>query len=417
MRLVMSLGVAVWALLSATPPAFAQAESVSAALTLTEADAIRRLMAEDPRLRSLQAVVDEVRATQAERSYWPNLSLTYAREHVARSTDVFWLARQELPVSGRLAYLRTAGGLATEVAEADVRFQALQLQTEVRHAFATLLVAQEREAILRRALDDLQALIVLLRAREDAGEGSTYDRMRGERARADLEADLAAAAIARTAARGTLAVYLGPGVTPDRLVAAGPLAPPAPPRPVEALVAQAQAARGDYRAAELAVGRYQAERQAAARLVVPTPTLSGGLKRSGTEGLARSGYEFSFDLAVPLFNRGQAAVALATAQSARADAQRIWLRTRIETEVRTAHAVLLVEQNRAAQYGRAAVDVSEPLAKIGRVAYEEGELGILELLDAEQQALDARLRAIDLTVAARRAAIDLDRIVGQEIRP
>jgi outer membrane protein TolC len=44
-------------------------------------------------------------------------------------------------------------------------------------------------------------------------------------------------------------------------------------------------------------------------------------------------------------------------------------------------------------------------------------LGILELLDAERQALDARLRLLELAAAARRAAIDLDRVVGVEFRP
>ena len=416
MRLVMSLGVAVCALLLGSDPAFAQAESAGDALILSEADVVRRLTAAEPRTRALRAGVDEVRATQAERGYWRNPSLSYAREEVAESTDVFWVARQELPVSGRLGSLRRAGGLAGDAAEAHSRFQLLQFQTEARHAFAALLLAQEREAILRRALDDLQGLIAVLRAREEAGEGSTYDRMRGERARVDLEADYSASVLARTTARGTLAAYLGPGVTPDRLVAAGPLALASPP-PVEALVAQALAARGDYRAAELAVGRFQAERQAAERLAVPTPMLSAGLKQSDVGSLARSGYLFSFDLAVPLFNRGQAAQAVAAARSTIADAELAWLRLRIETEVRTAHAALLAEQDRAARYGRAAADVANPLARIGRVAYGEGELGILELLDSEQQALDAGLRSIELTAAARRAAIDLDRTVGQEIKP
>ena len=192
---------------------------------------------------------------------------------------------------------------------------------------------------------------------------------------------------------------------------------PAPPAPADALVAEALASRGDYRAAELAISRVQAERQAAARLAVPTPTLTAGLKHSGLAGLTRSGYQVSVDVPLPLFNRGQASVALAAAQSARTEAELTELRIRIETEVRTAHAVLLVEQRRAAQYRRAATEVAEPLATTGRLAYEEGELGILELLDAERQALDARLRAVELAAAARRAAIDLDRTAGQEFRP
>jgi outer membrane protein TolC len=48
------------------------------------------------------------------------------------------------------------------------------------------------------------------------------------------------------------------------------------------------------------------------------------------------------------------------------------------------------------------------------VGYEEGELGILELLDATRQAVDARLRSLEAAALARRAAIDLDRAIGRE---
>jgi outer membrane protein TolC len=44
-------------------------------------------------------------------------------------------------------------------------------------------------------------------------------------------------------------------------------------------------------------------------------------------------------------------------------------------------------------------------------------LGILELLDSDRQALDARLRILDLAAAARSAAIELDRAIGREFRP
>ena len=69
------------------------------------------------------------------------------------------------------------------------------------------------------------------------------------------------------------------------------------------------------------------------------------------------------------------------------------------------------------RYQESAAAIAEPLALIGRVGYEEGELSILELLDAERQALDARLQVLELAAIARRAAIELDRVIGQEFRP
>lgn len=418
MRLVNRLCVGACCLLSGSISAFAQGDAATRVQRLTEAQAVSRLMTSDPRVRAMSARIDEVRAMQAERVIWPNPAISYSRESVTDADDVFLVARQELPVSGRRGRLRTAGRMAIEAAQADARFQTIQLQADLRQAFTTLLLAQEREAVLMRGIEELLKLVEVLRVREQAGEGSLYDRMRGARALVDLEADLGASMAARARARGELAGYLGSNVVvPDTLVAEGQLGTGSPPPPVATLVDEALTNRADYRATELAITRFQAERQAAALLRVPTPTLSGGMKRSGTSDLTRTGYLFSLDLALPLFNRGQAVGALASAQTARAEAEAASSRVRIEAEVRAAHATLSIHQERAARYRQSIAETAEPLARIGRIGYEEGELGILELLDADRQALEARLRALDLTATARRAAIDLDRIIGTEIRP
>ena len=386
-------------------------------LRLTESEAVARFVDTHPRIRALSARIDEVRAAQAERTLWPNPSATYSRESAAGAHDTFLLARQELPLSGRRGRLQLAGRLAVDAARAEAQLERAQLQANVRDAYSALMLAQEREAALRRSIEALQTLISMLRAREEGGEGSTYDRMRGERALIDLQSESAAADADRARAQGRLAGYLGPGVAPEALIAGDSLTTAAAETPLPALIEQALALRGDYRAAAISAARFDAERAAASRLLLPTPSVGGGLKRSDLGGANSSGYQFSFDLSLPLFNRGQAAGALAAAQKSRAEAQAESWRLQIESEVRAAYNVVRIHQERAARYREGAAVIAEPLAKIGRVGYEEGELTILELLDADRQALDARLRVLEFTAAAHRAAIELDRVIGREIRP
>lgn len=417
MRLAVSVWCGVCAFLLIPARAPAQTGAAPQAQRLTERDAVARFLASDPRVRALNARVEEVRASHAERALWPNPVVTFARESVAASQDSFLLARQELPVSGRMRQLRAAGRIAVEAAQADARFRTAELLAGLREAYAALLLAQETEGVLREGIDTLQELVRLLRAREEGGEGSSYDRIRGARAVLDLEADLAAAAAARAQAQGRLAAYLGAAAVPTSLVAADALTTGATVPSLDAALQEALSNRGDYGAARLSIAQFEAEREAAARLRLPTPTVSGGLKRSDVGAATAAGYQFSVDVSVPLFSRGQAAVALADARRAQAEAEAESWRTRIEADVRAAHAALAIQQERAARYRRAAADLAEPLAEIGRIAYQEGELGILELLDAERQALDARLRITDLAAAARRAAIELDRAIGREFRP
>jgi outer membrane protein TolC len=182
-------------------------------LRITEREAIARLLAADPRIRALDARIDEIRAVQAERALWPNPSATFSRESVFGSHDTFLLGRQELPISGRRSRLQTAGRLAVDAARVEVEWEKLQLQADAREAYTALLLAQERQATLQNSIEELQTLIAVLRAREDEGEGSTYDRMRGQRALVDLEAERSLAEGDRARAQGRLAGFLGPGAT------------------------------------------------------------------------------------------------------------------------------------------------------------------------------------------------------------
>ena len=416
MRLALFLCVGVLSVPCYAQPT-GQGAGESPPTRLTEHDALSRFLATDPRIRALNAGVDEVRFTQAERTLWPNPSATFSRESVLGAHDTFLTASQDLPISGRRRHLQTAGRLAADAAQAAARFEIAQMQSAVRVAYTGLLLAQQREATLEQSIQGLQVLIGLLRTREEGGEGSTYDRMRGQRTLVDLEAERSLAAVDRVRAQGALAAYLGPGTRPETVVAADSLGVAVGAPLIAALVEEALMNRGDYRSSEISVARFEAERIAATRLQIPTPSLTAGLKRSDIGGVADAGYQISVELAVPLFNRGQAATALAAAQKARAQAELESWRLRIEADVRAAYNVLKVHEDRAIRYRESAAAIAEPLAKIGRIGYEEGELSILELLDAERQALDARLQVLELAAAARGAAIELDRVVGREFRP
>ena len=142
-------------------------------------------------------------------------------------------------------------------------------------------------------------------------------------------------------------------------------------------------------------------------------TCSQYLKRAGAPAARESGYAVTATVALPLFDRGQAQTARAAAAQARTEAERRALRTRIEGEVRAAHVAASGYRALADRYQVESVEPAAELVSIAAVAYEEGEYGILELLDAHRVMLGARLRLLDLSAAARRAAIDLDRAVGE----
>ena len=385
--------------------------------TLTEAQALARMRAEHPQLTALRLGVRELEADTRERQLLANPRVSFTREDAGSVADDFLLVSQELPVRGRLGLLDEAAGHAVTAAEARADASVLAVETRLRLAFTALLLAQERTRVLESGLSELRRLVDVLRAREREGEGSRFDRLRAEREVADIETDLETAEIGRLGAQARLAEFFAQGTDPAGLRAAGELLNAPVRTDPDTLQERALAGRRDYRALELSAAQWTTERRAAERLRYPGAAVNAGLKRTGAPAARESGYAVTTTMVVPLFNRGQAQVARAIAARARVEAERQALRGRIESEVRATHVAATRYRSLADRYRTTSVEPAAELVTIANAAYEEGEYGILELLDAHRVTLDAEIRLLDLSAAARRGAIELDRVVGGETVP
>ena len=81
--------------------------------------------------------------------------------------------------------------------------------------------------------------------------------------------------------------------------------------------------------------------------------------------------------------------------------------------MRGAHEALLLRRQIAQRYEEDSGRRAEELREIAEIAYEEGELGILELLDAFRVSQQSKLRLLELQGAAKAAEVDLDRAMGK----
>lgn len=410
-----------------------------AAQSLSEAEAVARMRAEHPRAAALRFGVREFAADARGRTLLPNPAVAYTREEAGAAVDDFLLVSQELPLRGRRRLLGEAAGhaVSARAAEADARL--LAVETELRLVFADLLLAQERVRSLAAGAGRLDELIAVLRTREEQGEGSRFDRLRAEREAAEVDADRALADIARRQAQARLAAFFAAGTDPDGLTASGrlddypppasaPPSTPASPSQTNDYSPPASASppegRHDYRALGLEAERWGAEGRAARRLRLPSALVTGGLKRSaglGSTGAGLgstgTGFVLGASLSVPLFDRGQAQAARASAARARIEAERQALAARIAADVRAASAAAVGGRELADRYRAESVSRADELVAIATAAYEEGEFGIIELLDAHRVSLRANLRSLDLSAAARRAGVELDRAAGRGMTP
>jgi outer membrane protein, heavy metal efflux system len=336
--------------------------------------------------------------------------VTYSREG-AGFTE-FLQAEQSLPIFGTRDALSRAGVAATAAAEAERDMRLWLLRSDAAAAVARVVAEQGRLESARAHIREVERLIEILRTREREGEGSRFDRLRAEQELHDSNQLVTFATVALTEARALLTGMLPPNVSFTTIATAQ--ISQQPPGPIETLLTRATATRAELRALHQLGERATLEAEAARRARRPSPNVFGGVKRADAATGRETGGVFGLNVALPLFDSGGRETARWEAERARVEAERTSIEYRIRSEITGASEVLTVRQTALAQEQPG---TAEELVQIAVVAYREGEVGILELLDAARTASRARTRSIDLRLDVRLAQITLERAVGETLWP
>jgi cobalt-zinc-cadmium efflux system outer membrane protein len=410
----------VWLALLCCAPPTVQAQDVPQ--QWSESQLIERFLTQSPQSRELRARVALTEAEARTRAVYSNPSAAYSRE--GAGYNEFFEATQVLPINGRIRYLREAGAATVAVAEANREATLWSLRSDVRVAFYRMVASQERLGVLSTGTREVEQLIQILRQREEEGEGSRYDRLRAEREAAELRTDIATSRSLIVAAGARLAAFLPVGTRVEGV--RGELAVSVQPPDLDGLIGRAMNARADYRSEQKSLARYQIEEQGARRLRIPEPQVTAGLKRAEvTSGLApnpfsnvtRTGVAISLSVPLPVFNNGRYEVARYQAEQEQANARIAVLAHQIRAEIQGAYDVLTIRRESLSAYQRELQAAGTELTRITQVAYQEGEIGILELLDSLRVSRAANLRVLDLQAGVKEAFIELERVVGAEVRP
>jgi cobalt-zinc-cadmium efflux system outer membrane protein len=253
----------------------------------------------------------------------------------------------------------------------------------------------------------------VLRVREREGEGSRFDRLRAEQEVAELKHAAVAAAIDMSDARAGVTALLPVGVILTRVT--GALVGMRTRLDTEALVTRARATRAELRALQFSIDRSAFEADAATRSRWPAPVLIGGLKRAGSGVERERGGVFGVNVAVPLFDTGARDAARWTAEGARIAAERTAIEQQVRADIVRAVEGLTLRQQ--ALEGAGDDVLATELVTTADVAYREGEIGVVGLLDAVRTASRARMRDLERRLEVRLAQIALERAVGEVLWP
>lgn len=395
--------VCAWVAVCGVVPSLALAQDRS------DREVVELIVREGPQAAVINAGVEAVRREQMARLSYPNPAVSYIREG-AGFTE-FLQVEQALPIFGVRGAVDRAGAAATEAADADRSARLWALRADAAVLVSRDAAGAARVDVANGYAQQVQRLIEILRTREREGEGSRFDRVRAEHELRDAQLTATTAGIEAADLRMSVAAMLPGNISVGRITWS-PTPRPAP--ALETLVARAMASRADLRALDRSSVRADLESTAASRAKFASPVVLAGFKRADGASGRETGGVFGLTFSVPLFDSGSRDTARWTAERERLTANRAALEQQIRTEIVRASEALT---RRRAALAEGADAAGDELMTMAQVAYREGEIGILELLDAARTTARARSRQIDLQLDLRLAEIALERAVGDVLWP
>ena len=392
--------------------------STTPALTLEQArEQARRV---SPELSAAREAVAAAAARERQAGAFLNPALSYQREQTSGGgqTNSQNIASVDQPIE--LGGIRGArvdvARLRREVAEARVAAAEAQLDFDVTRAYALAVAADRRATLAQHAASAFARASSVSRARLVEGDVSGYSHRRIQLEAARYAGLLAEASLTRRTARLTLASFLVASVDSLRgtdLILEDSVAHVSVGIAEDSLLSLAARHRAELHAATLEAEAAVAEGRLVARERIPIPTLSAGLKNEQVAGGGDfNGFVAGVSLPLPIWDRRRGAIEAASAEGRRRVAEAEAVRRRIAREVADAAAAFRAVDEQLALLRPLLGSESQTALRAAQVAYTEGEISLVEWLDAvrayqEAEGTFATLRAESLI---RRAA--LERAVG-----
>lgn len=413
MRLLWAIVLSAWAIAVHAQPALR---------ALTLADALAAAERANPELLAARAALAAAEGESRDAAAFfyrnPEFSVEQTRRRGMGADGVgmrflresgFGLA-QPLEIAGQPGHRREAARRALAAVRAEILDAQVRVRADVEAAFARVLLLQRRLASEDQNMKLAEEAAAAVGKRVDAGEDSRLDgnlaRVEAERARNQVSTVREQLIEAR--ARLAALVQLVPSQFPE---AVGELPERIPGYRLEDLL---------LRAAERPELRALSEREAAAesrlRLerasVFPDVTVGLTSAREGAPEIRERLTTLSVTLPLPLFNRNRSGIGRATTARDLAQIERRAALRNGEAAIRELWRRLASLEARLSRLANAVLPKLDENFNLSTKAYRAGEIGILQLVLVNRQALDARRDFLEALGEFTQARIALEQAVG-----
>lgn len=384
---------------------------------MTEDQFVGQVLAAGLDAAVIEAEAGLARAASVGVGRWPNPSIQWERQPNPTEDRVVGGQHTIVPsiplvLSGRLGLEADAAARTADAAEARRDRARAELRAEATLAFASVIAAGERHALLERFSSVLDELARIIGVREESGDTSGYDLSRISLEREVVADQVLVAANEERAAVMEALRLLGPDVA-ELPKLAGALAPLGPSSDARELLGALEEKRSDLGALRLEKESAELAKRAAGRAWIPDPTIgAGALLLEDAQHDEGVGLVIGVSIPFPLFDQGQG-------PRARAEAERSLAASRYQRLLHTARAELLAlldylstRKARLQHHRDHVVTSATNLRTIATAGYKGGGLDLLELMDAERSAREAEQTMVRLSLEVREAETRLSLLSG-----
>ncbi len=377
---------------------------------LTEDMALQIGLSRDLVQQRMSASINHAKSGIVTASTWANPEISYEREALdgIDAVEQKIVISQEFDFSGRRGLHKQAADLHMNAAEYESAAWRSEFVKNIRTRYYDALYQQKRQQAYRQTQQRINVLSQALKGRRDEGDVSIYDYQKVVTERASIEAEANNADADFDTTWIGLWALLGPG-SDEYAMLAGELLPASPP-PLQQLNITVD---NQPRLQQLkARSEAYAMQQSAESKTFPDVTLGLGWKRSEIGSASDDGLIINASIPIPLFDKRKGSQFKYQAQTMTAQSEFELAYDAATSELEGLWQQTLRYRKSAVSYRKESVQAVSELIKIAETYYRAGEIGIMELLDAYQSALDAELTTIDFEYKARIARIKLDYITG-----
>ncbi len=386
---------------------------------LTLGMAVDLALERSPALEAYRSDVLRSRALARQAGIWKNPVLELEVEDYrspagtlepdARETTI--AITQELPLGRDVARLRQLASARADSVNWEFEAARLEVVMKVSRRFVHALAGDRRVAMAEDELELAKETHSVIEQLVEVGKASPVELVRFEVPLIEAEVELARERRNRDNAYRLLATSWGSREGGfDNL--SGDLAriqaPPDPQYLAHCIRTNPEIARWSAKISEQVAMRRLAIAEA-----IPDPSIRLGVKERDFPD--EEALVVGIELPLPIFDRGQGAMLAAREGERSARARKQAAELRIEGMLGTAWTHLSNAYHEALALKEKAIPASEEAFSATQLAYKEGKLGLLDVLDAQKTLFEMRHRYLDALVTCQLMTAEVEALIGQPL--